>query len=352
MFRGGRFEKNQSDVMRVYCYRYVAGTAYGGAEILSDDTLPQPPFGMDDIFVAQMDSGSGQQLWARQVGTAQNDSVGQGGCIDMDGDGNVLILGQTEGTLFESSTSQQRKLQTGTTDLVLFSISLSGEIGGSVSDPGAEDGTAGTTEPAPVPAPAPVPVPPPVPAPTEPAPVPPPTEPVTEPAPVATPTVAEDKPVAAPTVPEDKPMSGSVTDAMKEKLPAKSIGIILGAICGVLLLCCCLVTCVRARRRAEDRSNQRQMLSIFKYLHVFDVDDIDIRRSPAGGYHATYLNDLVNGDNTVTSSDIGSKYSDNPRGITHASVVDDYMFMSSKNLSSDEKFDDDDSSQTGLSGRL
>jgi hypothetical protein len=87
------------------------------------------------------------------------------------------------------------------------------------------------------------------------------------------------------------------------------------------------------------------MMDIFKYLTAFDVDDFDIRHSPTGGFHATYLNELSSGDlnkpdrRTSTASTSGSSNNDDNRSLTvddvaeryalsHASIVNESLFMS------------------------
>lgn len=47
-----------------------------------------------------------------------------------------------------------------------------------------------------------------------------------------------------------------------------------------------------ARKKAEAKQQQ-----IFAYLQQFDVEDIDLRKSPPGGWHGTYKNLLVYGMN-------------------------------------------------------
>jgi hypothetical protein len=65
----------------------------------------------------------------------------------------------------------------------------------------------------------------------------------------------------------------------------------------VLLAGCCVCFCDEQRRSAG-ASDHRTMMSIFRFVHAFDTDDVDIKRSPTGGYHAMYLNDLAKGKNT------------------------------------------------------
>ena len=46
------------------------------------------------------------------------------------------------------------------------------------------------------------------------------------------------------------------------------------------------------------QTRQKETLhNIFKYLHRLDADDLDIRRSSAGGFHVAYLNGLAQGHN-------------------------------------------------------
>merc|ERR1712048_649399 len=63
----------------------------------------------------------------------------------------------------------------------------------------------------------------------------------------------------------------------------------------LMIITCCLMR-YRIRRRAEyDKKD-----SIFTYLQKFNVEDIDLRKSPPGGWHGTYLNELTHGINTAT----------------------------------------------------
>ena len=95
----------------------------------------------------------------------------------------------------------------------------------------------------------------------------------------------------------------------------KTVWISLIVISGVLmLLCLCGFFCsMFSRQRGRDRQ-RRQFKSLFGYLNAMDMEDLDIRRSPAGGFHISYLNGLSKGEKTPTiaseddesSSDIDS----------------------------------------------
>merc|ERR1711935_258802 len=79
--------------------------------------------------------------------------------------------------------------------------------------------------------------------------------------------------------------------------------------------------------RMERRRAETQKSSIFACLQQFDVEDIDLRRSPPGGWHGTYMNRLAygqnNADDMVDSSAEGAP-------LTHSSVASDALFMDSE----------------------
>jgi hypothetical protein len=107
----------------------------------------------------------------------------------------------------------------------------------------------------------------------------------------------------------------------------------------VLGTCICLVwlclTCAIARRRQQQDNSQRRMINIFKYLTFFDVDDFDIRHSPTGGFHATYLNELSDGINNSNELTQTSSHDEDERSFLSNSsvpgqatrIVEDNLFM-------------------------
>ena len=62
-----------------------------------------------------------------------------------------------------------------------------------------------------------------------------------------------------------------------------------------------LVSCAVLYRRTRARHELAKENHIFTYLQQFSVHDIDLRKSPPGGWHGTYLNKLAHGVNTATS---------------------------------------------------
>ena len=81
---------------------------------------------------------------------------------------------------------------------------------------------------------------------------------------------------------------------------------------GSLLACLCLCWWDMNQNRKHRMEKDRKFtLNIFSYLRRFDVDDIDIRRSPAGGYHVSYQGDnlkegIVDDDGSPVPADTSS----------------------------------------------
>jgi hypothetical protein len=274
-----------------------------------------------------------------------------GGGISIDISRNVILLGETEGSLYRTRTEGRKLEEAAPLEIILFSVSPDGTIETPVVEPPSP------VEPESSPA---------TPAETEPAPE------------VPVPAAGDDetKPTKAPTSPTKEPTAPAPNPAPSPKSqPAASDGssledkeqglwIALYAVGGLLLVTLICVFCRRVQKKGKEKANQRKTLAIFKYLRAFDVDDIDIRRSPAGGYHGTYLNTLAFGKNkaesTVASGTQGHDASPllptniDPGGLTHSSVADDYMFMSKRIMPLPNKADatEDDDSATGLSRRV
>eukprot|EP00980_Cylindrotheca_fusiformis_P024148 scaffold11571_cov122-Cylindrotheca_fusiformis.AAC.11 len=99
-------------------------------------------------------------------------------------------------------------------------------------------------------------------------------------------------------------------------------------IVGVCLAIAALAIIFLRRRRQRKRS-ETQKSSIFAYLQKFDVEDVDLRKSPPGGWHGTYLNKLAYGINKSETAPYSDHYeSFEARPLTsHSSVVSDSLFM-------------------------
>ncbi|KAL3925155.1 MAG: hypothetical protein SGILL_000597 [Bacillariaceae sp.] len=113
-------------------------------------------------------------------------------------------------------------------------------------------------------------------------------------------------------------------------------------------------------RHTQRKRADAQKSSIFAYLQAFDVEDIDLRKSPPGGWHGTYLNKLAYGINKadVSSGEVPEVLETaNPSPAsstgtvemapltmtTHSSIVKDSLFMdtmSTPSLGGQDYYDD------------
>merc|ERR1712241_784996 len=112
-------------------------------------------------------------------------------------------------------------------------------------------------------------------------------------------------------------------------------------------------------RHKKRKQAENQKTSIFACLQKFDVEDIDLRRSPPGGWHGTYMNKLAYGQNDsdgngdgrdgIIATDLPTSgsddYEDKPLTNTHSSIANDSLLVepaTTTTTSSDTNDDDDD----------
>lgn len=236
---------------------YVAGDVENGA-ILEGATESA---GGDDVFVAMLDTITGEKIWTKQVGSSGDDRIARGGGIVADGNGNAVVFGDTTGS-FHRMRSRSSK----TSDLFLMTFN---QADGSHETPMSKQ------------------------------------EPT-----------AKNSSVKANPAPSEWFGTQSVRDS-------KFIGIIAGIILSALVL---MVSCCVLYRRTRARHDLAKQNAIFTYLQQFSVEDIDLRKSPPGGWHGTYLNKLAHGVNTAAS------LPESPYRDEHLSDDDDILFESAKIL--------------------
>jgi len=128
------------------------------------------------------------------------------------------------------------------------------------------------------------------------------------------------KPLVGAPFPEDtsapREWFGIIEESTSTTAIVVSLLVILFVVLGVLCL-----------RRKKKKKSESQKTSIFAYLQQFDVEDIDLRKSPPGGWHGTYLNKLAYGINDANTG-FGDPRHDESRPLTHhSSVVSDSLFM-------------------------
>jgi hypothetical protein len=108
-----------------------------------------------------------------------------------------------------------------------------------------------------------------------------------------------------------------------------------------LLLVFKLTICSRyIRNRQKERHAKDTLRSVFKYLHALEVEDIDIRRSPVGGYHVSYINDLALGINKA------EQYSEPEHSLTENLTERNSDVSSWKSDTSLQLDDDSESNET------
>lgn len=98
---------------------YLGGTVKDGAVLTfenTDDSVDAKSYGKDDIFVAQYDTANGKLNYAKQLGTSFDDSLGQGTSLVTNANGDVIVLGNTNGSLMRNKATAQ------TVDMFVLSL--------------------------------------------------------------------------------------------------------------------------------------------------------------------------------------------------------------------------------------
>ena len=95
---------------------WMAGAVKNGDALSIHGVQGFASSGGDDIFVAQFRSADGYLDFARQIGTSEDDFLAEGNSIDTDGDGNLIVLGNTRGSLY------RKKANYGVADLFALSV--------------------------------------------------------------------------------------------------------------------------------------------------------------------------------------------------------------------------------------
>eukprot|EP00531_Pseudo-nitzschia_arenysensis_P009071 CAMPEP_0116153894 /NCGR_PEP_ID=MMETSP0329-20121206/21488_1 /TAXON_ID=697910 /ORGANISM="Pseudo-nitzschia arenysensis, Strain B593" /LENGTH=1785 /DNA_ID=CAMNT_0003650833 /DNA_START=191 /DNA_END=5549 /DNA_ORIENTATION=- len=244
-------------------YLYVAGDVENGA-ILEGASQSA---GGDDIFVAMLDANSGEKIWTKQVGSSGDDRVARGGGIIADADGNAVVFGDTTGSFFR----MRGRGSSFTSDLFLVTFNQ-------------EDGSHEES-------------------------------------------MTKLKPNKKNTSSKHNASPGEWfgQDYTSYKTADPTfIGMVAGVIVSALVL---MISCFVLYRRTRARHELAKQNAIFTYLQQFSVEDIDLRKSPPGGWHGTYLNKLAHGVNTKVSMP------ETPYRDEHLDEDEDVLFETAKMLS-------------------
>lgn len=308
---------------------YVVGSVLKGASMTQGD-IEMINQGNDDFWVAKVDETTGNVHWLTQLGSAYNEKLAKYGSIAINQDGNVLIYGETGGNLYrqrgadESPDISDMFLMTmdGKTGAVMDNYYLGGTSSASVASEVDGGGT-----PAPVIDNSP--------------------KRTTAPVPVSDNDIEWDvegdekwedelqidKDGNMVPVVQTDPNNNKSTETKKKSKAGLVFGII-AAIFGAVAVFFFFYS-----RRIRKKTAEHQKSSIFSCLQRFDVEDVDLRRSPPGGWHGTYMNKLAYGVNHADDDDIDhvlvegiipsplapTSYEDAP--LTHRSVASDALFM-------------------------
>jgi hypothetical protein len=242
---------------------YVAGDVENGAIIEGETTSA----GADDIFLAMLDTETGEKIWTKQVGSSGDDRVARGGGVVADANGNAVVFGDTTGSFHRMRDPKNAQ----TSDLFLMVFNQEdGSHENSMSKRAATKKNTSVRK---------------NPAPTE-------------------------------------------WFGTKYNRDPRLIGILVGVTVSALFL---LISCFVLYRRTRARHELAKQNAIFTYLQKFPVEDIDLRKSPPGGWHGTYLNKLAHGVNTRASMP------ETPYQDEHPDEETDVLFETAKSLHSKVK---------------
>lgn len=268
---------SSADVQGISCVVSGDGSSVYFAGNVKNGFIPgsgtSNSFGDSDVFITKVDVGGGdmdgQVLFTRQFGTSASDTLAARNGLEMVGDSgdNVVIVGNTEGSMYRSKAVEETDFST------LFAVVMSSD--GRFTPPA-------STSPGHVPStPAAPPATPVNPTPSTPA--------TTVPPPVTTPA----PPTPSPPPPSNNELS-KAKSRRREKWEALTIVLIVG-ICATVLAMCTQQYLYHKREASTDR------VKVLDYLQNFDVEDIDLKHSATGGWHCSYVNDLARGINNQHS---------------------------------------------------
>lgn len=114
-------QKRNDTVKGMACAVGVEGIWFGGTTehgtLLADADLKKP-FGGKDIFFAKLSVQDGSVLFAKQMGTDQDDEMVIRGGIVADSGGNAIIVGNTYGSFYRGRSEEEKE-----SDVFIFTVS-------------------------------------------------------------------------------------------------------------------------------------------------------------------------------------------------------------------------------------
>jgi len=273
---------------------YVVGTVLKGASMTQGD-VEMINQGGDDLWVAKVDGRTGNVHWMTQLGNYGDETPARHKSIALNTDGNIIIYGDTTSNLYRarSEDTTNADVYQGNDDddefpygygqsradvSDMFIMVVNGQTGAvddnfymggtsSASVTGSVDGVPRQTPPPRVPE------------------------------------VTQDQQVDLDNMKDKNALSD--TKNSKSGGGGGKIGKIFVILFAILAVGFGLNAVFLYYQKKKQADSQKS--TIFQCLQKFDVEDIDLRRSPPGGWHGTYMNKLAYGINESENGNGGSE---------------------------------------------
>lgn len=101
---------------------WIGGMAEDGTAIEGAEPVDRP-HGGQDIFVAKLLISSGEIQFLRQLGSTEDDVLARKGGLVGDGAGNIVVVGNTYGSIYRDRTNDENDSPIETSDVFVFTIS-------------------------------------------------------------------------------------------------------------------------------------------------------------------------------------------------------------------------------------
>ena len=244
---------------------WIGGIVQDGAVLRDAGTTES--YGNDDVFVAKLKAEDGIIDFVRQIGSTEDDSLAMRGALALDKYGNCIVVGSTYGNLYRKRMAKELEDQPWISDVFVTIINgANGAMSQPVSHPEYKGGQNGRNH-------------------------------------AASPNSGHQ----GNTAPINRETSRVVGRTEMVVIILMGLGLLA------------ITTGYYPKRRTINRDVSTLRGDVIKYLHDFDVNDIDLKHSATGGWHCSYANDLANGVNTRPPRRVGSitSHQNTTRGNAH-----------------------------------